>query len=63
MLFRSRAIARSGIVVWLVTGADKAPALRKLLADDRRIPASRVAAPRQVVVADAAAASSARNGA
>jgi 6-phosphogluconolactonase len=57
------ALARAGLVLWIVTGANKAGALRQLLADDRRIPASRVAAPRQVVVADPAAASSARNGA
>jgi 6-phosphogluconolactonase len=50
------ALARAGLVLWLVTGKDKAPTLRKLLADDERIPASRVAAPRQVVVADPAAA-------
>jgi 6-phosphogluconolactonase/glucosamine-6-phosphate isomerase/deaminase len=49
------ALARAGLVLWLVTGRDKAVALRKLLADDERIPASRVAAPRQVVVADPAA--------
>jgi 6-phosphogluconolactonase len=45
-------LARAGLIVWLVTGAAKAEALRMLLADDPRIPASRVAAPRQVVVAD-----------
>lgn len=54
------ALARAGLVLWLVTGETKAGALRKLLADDQRIPASRVAAPRQVVVADPAAASVAR---
>lgn len=63
MTLTFRALARAGIVVWLVTGAEKASALRRLLADDDRIPASRVAAPRQVVVADPPAASSARNGA
>ena len=63
MTLTFRALARAGLVLWLVTGATKAVALRKLLADDERIPASRVAAPRQVVVADPAAASSARNGA
>lgn len=57
------ALARAGLVIWLVTGGDKAMALRQLLADDPRIPASGVATPRQVVVADPAAASSPRNGA
>jgi 6-phosphogluconolactonase len=50
------ALARAGLAVWLVTGAAKAPAVRRLLADDERIPASGVAAPRQVVVADREAA-------
>jgi 6-phosphogluconolactonase len=49
------ALAGAGLVVWLVTGAAKTEALRMLLADDPRIPASRVGAPRQVVVADPAA--------
>jgi 6-phosphogluconolactonase len=56
MTLTFRALARAGLVLWLVTGPDKAAALRRLLADDERIPASRVAAPRQVVVADPAAA-------
>lgn len=57
------ALARAGLALWIAIGGDKAPALRRLLADDERIPASRVAAPRQVVVADRAAASFPRNGA
>jgi 6-phosphogluconolactonase len=60
MTLTFRALARAGLVLWLVTGESKAGALRKLLADDERIPASRVAAPRQLVVADPAAASVAR---
>jgi 6-phosphogluconolactonase len=56
MTLTFRALARAGLVLWLVTGPDKAAALRRLLADDERIPASRVAAPRQVVVADPPAA-------
>jgi 6-phosphogluconolactonase len=60
MTLTFRALARAGLVLWLVTGESKASALRKLLADDERIPASRVAAPRQLVVADPAAASVAR---
>ena len=43
-------------VVWLVAGASKRDALAKLLARDESIPAARVAAARQLVVADAAAA-------
>jgi 6-phosphogluconolactonase len=60
MTLTFRALAKAGLVLWLVTGESKAGALRKLLADDERIPASRVAAPRQLVVADPAAASVAR---
>jgi 6-phosphogluconolactonase len=56
------ALARAGLVLWLVTGAGKAPALRKLLADDPRVPAAAVAAPRQVIVADPVAASSGQIG-
>ncbi len=41
-------------VLWLVTGADKADALRRLQAGDRSIPAGRVAAADQLVIADAA---------
>jgi 6-phosphogluconolactonase len=43
-------------VVWLVTGASKRDALAKLLVRDESIPAARVAAEAQLVVADAAAA-------
>jgi 6-phosphogluconolactonase len=43
-------------IVWLVTGAGKRDALAKLLARDESIPAARVEAPTQLVVADAAAA-------
>jgi 6-phosphogluconolactonase len=43
-------------IVWLVTGASKRDALAKLLAGDVSIPAARVAAPDQLVVADAVAA-------
>jgi 6-phosphogluconolactonase len=43
-------------VLWIVTGADKRDPLRRLLSGDPAIPAGRVAAPRQVVVADVAAA-------
>jgi 6-phosphogluconolactonase len=50
------ALARARFVLWLVTGEDKAPVLPRLLARDRSIPAGRVAAPSQLVLADAAAA-------
>lgn len=50
------ALERAVLVLWLVTGADKATPLRKLLDGDRSIPAGRVAAPRQRVLADRAAA-------
>jgi 6-phosphogluconolactonase/glucosamine-6-phosphate isomerase/deaminase len=43
-------------VVWLVTGEEKREALARLLARDASIPATGVVAPRQLVVADAAAA-------
>jgi 6-phosphogluconolactonase len=43
-------------VVWLVTGEEKRDALARLLAGDATIPAARVAAPRQLVVADTASA-------
>ncbi len=43
-------------VLWLVTGEDKIDALRRLRAGDTSIPAGRVAAASQLIVADAAAA-------
>jgi len=46
----------AGEVLWIVTGTDKRDPLRRLLSGDTSIPAGRVAAPRQVVVADRAAA-------
>ncbi len=50
------AINRSRRVVWLVTGNEKAAALRLLLRGDRSIPAGRVRRDEAVVFADAAAA-------
>jgi 6-phosphogluconolactonase/glucosamine-6-phosphate isomerase/deaminase len=44
-------------VLWLVTGDAKASALSKLMVGDASIPAGRVRAERQLVVADEAAAS------
>lgn len=49
---------RAREVLWIVAGAGKAAALRGLLAGDRTIPAGRVAAERQVVLADRSAATS-----
>jgi 6-phosphogluconolactonase len=44
---------RARRIVWLVTGADKAPMLRRLLAGDPGIPAGRVRSDRALVFADA----------
>lgn len=49
------AINRAGLVVWLVTGAEKREAVDRLLAGDETIPAGRVAAEEAVLVADRAA--------
>lgn len=48
---------RARSVLWLVAGADKAAMLPRLLAGDRSIPAGRVGAGDQLVIADRAAAS------
>ena len=45
---------RARQVLWLVTGADKAAALARLLAGDPSIPAGRVEAESQLIVVDAA---------
>lgn len=50
------ALARADQVLWLVTGADKRPALSQLLAGDQAIPAGRVEPARSLILADAAAA-------
>jgi len=47
---------RARAVLWVVTGSEKAPALQRLLARDRAIPAGRVRADRALVLADRAAA-------
>jgi len=49
---------RARSVLWIVTGAEKVPMLRRLRAGDRSIPAGRVRADRALVLADAAAAGS-----
>lgn len=46
---------RARCVLFVVTGAEKVPALRSLMAGDRRIPAARVTGGRTVVMADSAA--------
>ena len=50
-------LERAGGVVWLMSGEDKAAMLPRLLAGDPSIPAGRVAAAEQLVIADRAAAS------
>jgi 6-phosphogluconolactonase len=50
------ALGRAPEVLWLVTGAEKAEPLAKLLAHDESIPAGRVRAQRSLVLADEAAA-------
>lgn len=52
---------RAERVLWLVTGADKAVPLRRVLEGDRSIPGGRVATPRQVVIADRDAAGDIRS--
>ncbi|MGH2912305.1 MAG: 6-phosphogluconolactonase [Solirubrobacteraceae bacterium] len=48
-------IDRARALLWVVTGADKVEALRRLRAHDRSIPGGRVTADRAVVLADVAA--------
>lgn len=57
MTFTYPLLDRQPFVLWLVTGKDKAAVLRLLLAADPSIPAGRVRAARQLVLADRAAAS------
>jgi len=56
MTFTYPLLDRVPFVLWLVTGPDKASVLPRLLASDPSIPAGRVRAARQLVVADAEAA-------
>jgi 6-phosphogluconolactonase len=63
MTFTYRLLDRVPFALWLVTGSDKAAMLPRLLAADRSIPGGRVSAPRQLVLADAEAASGVRSGA
>jgi 6-phosphogluconolactonase len=57
MTITYRVIDGARFVLWLVTGDAKASALSKLMVGDASIPAGRVRAERQLVVADEAAAS------
>jgi 6-phosphogluconolactonase len=50
---------RARRVLWLVTGAEKAPMLARLRAGDPTIPAGRVASERTLILADRAAAGTA----
>ena len=50
------AIDRARCILWLVTGAGKSDALRRLRAGDRSIPAGRVRSDRAILLADTAAA-------
>jgi 6-phosphogluconolactonase/glucosamine-6-phosphate isomerase/deaminase len=50
------ALDRSRRVLWLVTGADKAAVLSRLVAADRSIPAGRVRQDHALLLADRAAA-------
>ena len=56
MTLTYRALDRAKRVLWLVTGADKADALRRLRVGDRSIPAGRVSTENALVIADVAAA-------
>lgn len=49
------ALSRARCVVFVASGAEKTPALARLLAGDASVPASRVAAARRIVLADRAA--------
>jgi 6-phosphogluconolactonase len=55
MTLTYRVLDRAGEILWLVTGAEKAVPLAKLLARDESIPAGRVRAARSIVLADEAA--------
>jgi len=49
------ALARADEILWLISGDDKRQALAKLLASDPSIPAGRVTASHQTILADASA--------
>jgi len=56
MTLTFRVLDRAQRILWLVTGADKADALARLVDGDRSIPGGRVAPERSLVLADEAAA-------
>jgi 6-phosphogluconolactonase len=56
MTFTYPALARARALLWLVTGAEKVDALRRLRAHDDSVPAGRVPAERALVLADVAVA-------
>ncbi len=56
MTLTYRGIARADRLLWLVTGADKAQALYRLVAGDASIPAGRIRGARSLILADEAAA-------
>ena len=56
MTLTYRVLERARRILWLITGADKAPMLPMLLRGDPSIPAGRVRGAEQLVLADAAAA-------
>jgi len=62
MTLTFRALDRAQRILWLVTGADKAEPLARLVAGDRSIPGGRVAPERAVVLADEAAAAAIAGG-
>ena len=56
MTLTYRVLDRAHRVLWLITGVDKSPMLSRLLVGDPSIPAGRVSAPEQLVIADVAVA-------
>jgi len=60
MTLTYRVLNRARRVLWLVTGEDKADALRRLRAGDRSIPAGRVSPDGALILADRAAAAASR---
>lgn len=60
MTLTYRSLGRARQLLWVVTGADKAPMLPRLVSGDPSIPAGRVRADRALVLPDAAAAAALR---
>jgi 6-phosphogluconolactonase len=55
MTLTPAAVNRAGRIVWLISGADKAPVVARLLAGDPALPSSRVRRTDATLLADAAA--------